>query len=403
MTWSATPARRRALAVAVTGCTLALLTRRPDLVVLVSPFVLVAVLDWRPPDAISARVRTRPDQEVVREGTVVDIRYVVTGMAPTASVVVAHRPTDEAGPLTTITVGDEPPAPSSGTPGWGRHVASPAAAHGVSRWGGWVSPVQIDGPVTITVLPARQVPVVRSLPRPVGLGPGPQPGVRSGEGVDFIGLRALADGEPARRVHWPTTLRTGNVVVTQTHQDTAGSYLVVLDGVASADHDELVRGVAGLCARLSRDGAHVGLAVLGSGDVAPVPLRPGGRHLIRLELALARARSRPGDPRNDHQHGRVRRMRMPPRTVVLAFTPLRDPATAALLARLAAAGHHVAALVGAGPADAAADPVAARLQLVERRVRMLRLEGRGIPSVEHGSERTALTTALARLDRRPRR
>ncbi|MGL5911890.1 MAG: DUF58 domain-containing protein, partial [Phycicoccus sp.] len=217
MTWSATPARRRALAVAVTGCTLGLLTRRPDLVVLVSPFVLMTVLDLRPPGVAAGRVGTLLDQQVVREGAVLEVRHVVSGIAPTASVVAAHRRAGPAElPMATISTGDEPPPPSSGTPPWGRPVMSPVAAHSVSRWGGWVTSVRVDGPVRATVLPLREVPVLRSLPRPVGLGPGPQPGMRSGEGIDFLGLRPLADGEPARRVHWPTTLRTGTVVVTQT-------------------------------------------------------------------------------------------------------------------------------------------------------------------------------------------
>ncbi|MGL5928980.1 MAG: DUF58 domain-containing protein, partial [Dermatophilaceae bacterium] len=373
------------------------------LMVLVSPFVLLTVLDWRPPRALAAHLGTGLDREVVREGAVVDARHAVAGVAPTVSVVVAHQAIGDQKASTTVTVGGEPPAPSSGEPGWGRVTVSPVVAHQVSRWGGWVAPVQVDGPVTVTVLPARQVPALRSLPRPAGLGPGPQPGLRSGEGVDFMGLRQLAEGEPARRVHWPTTLRTGHVVVTQTHQDTSGSYLLVLDGAPSAGRDDVVRTVAGLGARLARDGAYVGLAVLGCGDVAPVPLRSGGRHAIRLELALALARPRPGDPRNDHQHGRVWRMRMPPRTVVLAFTSLRDPATTALLARLTAAGHRVAALVDTGADDSAPDSLTARLHAVEGRVRALRLESRGIPAVEYGSGTNGLATVLARLDRRPRR
>ena len=376
-----------------------MILHRPDLIVLVSPLILMAALDWRPPgDASIMRWTCGTEREIVREGDDLVAVHRVSNV-PAGVLVVAGRAAQEGSETwTSVTVGSERPVLGAVTVPWGSYDLSPSVAYGLTCCAGWVAPVSVVRK-TVLVLPRRAVPFVRSLPRPVGIGPGPHPGLRAGDGTDFAGLRGLADGEIARRVHWPATLRTGRTVVVQTHQDTAGAYFLILDATAGDSFADQVRDIAGLCVQLQRDRAYVGLAVLGAGGVPPVPLGAGGRHLARLEMTLAHSTPQPGNPLNDYQHSRLRNLRLPPGTVVIAYSPLLDDSTTNLLARFAAAGYRVTTLL-IGESDPG-DGLSVRLDLLERRVRRLRLEAMGVPVTDYTTAAPSLTVALQRLRRRP--
>lgn len=386
--WERTPAWWRALAASLAGCLLAVVLRRPELVILTAPFTLAAAVDWQPP-AGRPWLTTRA-APVVREGEPIRARWSLTGIPPSAVVATTAVTTD--GSVTKLTTGS--PAHEidhdDASPRWGRHAVSPVHAHAVSGWAGWAAGVAAP-PALVTVLPLRRLPALGALPRPTDLGPGPHPGSRTGPGTDFAGLRPIGDHEPARRVHWPTTLRTGHLTVTETHHDTSGAYLVLLDAGNDPDtHDDVVRSAAGLSTALVRDGAHVALAVHGCGDLPPVGLGTGSRHLTRIELALARAVPRPGDPVNDHQHRRTLRLRLPPGTVVVAFAPLLVGDVVTTLLRMTGARRRVTVI------DTATDLVTALDQL-EQRVHQLLLESHGIPVTPWTTPTAAVPTALRRL------
>ena len=197
--------------------------------------------------------------------------------------------------------------------------------------------------------------------------------------------------------NWPATLRTGQMVVTSTLRDTAGTYLVIVDGEgAGLGHVEAMREVAGLMSALIRAGGEVALAVLGCGDVMPVPVGSGPAHLARLERSLARSWPAPESGANDHQPARAARLRLPRGSVVVAYSRLSDPATTTLLARLSRGGHRVCIVDTAEPDISVVDEVA-------RRVRHLRLEVNGIPVTSRADGPGAGPRALAALRRRRQR
>jgi uncharacterized protein (DUF58 family) len=108
-----------------------------------------------------------------------------------------------------------------------------------------------------------------------------------GQGDEFLGLREYRSGDSQRRVHWPTTARTGTLMVVETARESSNSSAYALDlGGDSGEAAELAVRVA---------------ASLGAGNVAAgIPLMmsvPGQpRHVQRWpEIIAALARAQPGD------------------------------------------------------------------------------------------------------------
>jgi uncharacterized protein (DUF58 family) len=55
------------------------------------------------------------------------------------------------------------------------------------------------------------------------------PGSRPGEGPSFFGLREYRIGDPIRKIHWPTTVRTRTVMVKEFEEDMHSSVTLLLD------------------------------------------------------------------------------------------------------------------------------------------------------------------------------
>ncbi len=390
--WQATPAWWRALAVAATGLVLALLLQRPDLIALTSPFALAAALDFRRPQSRPPRATTDVTPSLLREGE---------------SVLITHHHPHPADGLLTISVDqpqgdvDAPRATVSTsstttrktTPSWGVHTASPRVTYCATTWSGWSLRVPSPEPSRYLVLPSRSGPRRIPEPRPAGLGPGPDPGMRAGDGLDYQGLRNLHPSESPRRVNWPATLRTGRMIGTQTFADTTAAYLLILDARADGQLGDLARQLCQFAAGVIRRGGAVALAVHGCGDVAPIPLGSGERHLTQLEITLAKLIPREAST-NDYQHGRTRRLRLLPGTVVLALSPLDDPALTPLLIHLKREHMRVSVL---DTSHIATEP----LQACEQTVRRRALEARGIPVTPYdGPASLAITLTRTARTRR---
>jgi len=55
------------------------------------------------------------------------------------------------------------------------------------------------------------------------------PGARPGEGPSFFGLREYRHGDPIRKIHWPSTVRTRTVMVKEFEEDMHSSVTILLD------------------------------------------------------------------------------------------------------------------------------------------------------------------------------
>ncbi|MGI8609979.1 MAG: DUF58 domain-containing protein [Candidatus Dormibacteria bacterium] len=99
-----------------------------------------------------------------------------------------------------------------------------------------------------------------------------------GAGDEFLGLREYRSGDSQRRIHWPTSARTGVLMVVETAQESSNSttYELILDS-STPEAADLAVGIA---------------ASLGAGNVAAgIPMAmaiPGqGQGVHRWEAALA--------------------------------------------------------------------------------------------------------------------
>lgn len=367
--WQVTPAWWRSLALAATGVILALLLHRPDLFALISPFVLAAAMDFRCPQDGPPTLTTDVMPPMLREGETVLVTHhhpqTIDGLL---TVSVGHPRGDDDQPRAILS--GRPSTEAMDTPAWGIHNAAPRATYCTTAWAGWSVHPSSPEPSRYLVLPTRAGSRRVPEPRPAGLGPGPDPGLQAGDGLDYQGLRAFLPGESPRRVNWPATLRTGRMIVTQTFADSTATYLLILD--ARADHQlgDLVRQLCHFTAAAVRRGGAVALAVHGCGDIAPICLGGGEQHLTQLEMTLAKVQPRE-TPTNDYQHGRTRRLPLVPGTVVIALSPLDDPALSPLLVQLQRRQMRVTVL---DTSPVTADP----LQACEQTVRRRALEARGI-------------------------
>jgi len=122
--------------------------------------------------------------------------------------------------------------------GRGTYSVGPLEAQVGDAFALWSRAVTIAPAVALTVYPA--VEAVVALPHTRGEDPtagAPRPAAIGPTGEEFYGLRAYQVGDDLRRVHWPSTARTGELVVRQLEQPWQGRATVLLD-VRAAVHSE---------------------------------------------------------------------------------------------------------------------------------------------------------------------
>ena len=202
------------------------------------------------------------------------------------------RPPVELGPLRVLGRGSPPttcriegeralvelPAGARGAVQYQAILATSSWPLGIARAQRW-----IDLDRSVIVHPRYMLPVEeprQGLREPAGMSS------TRGAGDEFLGLREYRSGDSQRRIHWPTSARTGVLMVVETAQESSNSTTYELElGDSSAEAADLAVGVA---------------ASLGAGNVAagiPVAMAiPGQRAGVhRWQEALAAlAAAQPG-------------------------------------------------------------------------------------------------------------
>ncbi|HEX2274518.1 MAG TPA: DUF58 domain-containing protein [Acidimicrobiales bacterium] len=120
----------------------------------------------------------------------------------------------------------------------GTYSVGPLEAVVSDSLGLWSRAFVVAPTVELTVYPA--VEPVAPLPHSRGDDPtagAPRPAAVGPSGEDFYGLRPYQLGDDLRRVHWPSTARTGELVVRQLERPWQGRATVLLDARATAHSD----------------------------------------------------------------------------------------------------------------------------------------------------------------------
>ncbi|MFK5645589.1 DUF58 domain-containing protein [Ornithinimicrobium sp. LYQ121] len=423
--WAPTPALVRLVAAVATVAPVALLSRRPDLLVLVSP--LVVVLAWSlvtRPEAVPARQFVLSHGQVREGGQVLAVAEVepveraeilAAALSPAPYVegvprgarrrvedadgVAVQRTSDVVdarGPVVAgrrrLTVGLRPTR-------WGVRRIGPLQVGAVGAWGSfrW-------GPVPLDAMALRAVPQPAAFdssapaPHPRGL-VGMHRSARPGEGSEFATLRPFQLGDRLRRIHWPRSTRgDGQLFVTSSYADEDTHVALLVDahydlgrsgGVRgwASSLDRSVRAGAAVAEHFLQQGDRVSLRVLSARTPLTVPAGTGRRHGVRILDTLSRvvpAVVEETDARRVHLGVREG-------TLVVMVSALVSPdalTQAAALARRGLAVVVVDALVdpavGGVVQEDERDPLARtawRIRMLERDREIRAIRSQGVPVV----------------------
>jgi len=121
---------------------------------------------------------------------------------------------------------------------------------------------------------------------------------RAGESVEFYGVREYRSGDEPRRIHWPTTARTGRLSVMEFEDIPARGLVVITDCELGTDLgsrglstlDCAARAAASLAALACQEGAPFNLVAAGAEDCS-ARLPAGSRSATPVFEALARMRA----------------------------------------------------------------------------------------------------------------
>jgi uncharacterized protein (DUF58 family) len=284
--------------------------------------------------------------------------------------------------------------------------------------------------VTTVPLPdtfSARVPV----PRPEGL-VGQNRSHHPGDGGEFADIRQFRFGDRLRRVHWPVSIRTGQLHVTSTFADQDSEVILLVDamhdigtsqgvGGRSSSLDNAVRAAGAIAEHYLRTGDRVGLRVLGARGVPALDSAAGRNHLRRVLDTLARTTAAQATVADEKRLRGQLRARVPAGALVVVLTPAISPEVLGHALALSRRGISVITVDTLPPELASPDldpalletlmpeaektpdasRIAWRLRLLEREHEMRRAREAGVPIVPWAGPGT-LDIVLRDLGRRSR-
>jgi uncharacterized protein (DUF58 family) len=221
------------------------------------------------------------------------------------------------------------------------------------------------------------------------------------EGVEFADTRPFVSGDLVRSVNWRATARRGNLVVNERHPERNADVVIFLDSFAEAREtaegtfEHAVRAAATLASRFLERRDRVGLVSFGG---ILRWLEPGSGLVQRYRLVDSLVESGVELSYAWKEVNVIPARTLPPRSLVLALTPLLDERAIGALVDLRGRGHDLVILevspepyVEIGPAHT--DQVAMRLWRLQRGELRARFERLGVAVSTLGRE-ASLEAAL---------
>ncbi|MGH7922096.1 MAG: DUF58 domain-containing protein, partial [Candidatus Dormibacteraceae bacterium] len=206
-----------------------------------------------------------------------------------------------------------------------------------------------------------------------------------GEGIEFADVRPYHPGDLQRRINWRATARLGEPQVNEMHPERNTEVVLFLDAFTQLQRgptstlDMTVRGGLALARTYLRRRDRVGLVVFG-GTLQWLRPEGGDRQLYRILDALIDTQVVLSHAWKGLEYLPPRTL--PPRSLVIALSPLLDVRTVRALLDLRARRHDLAVLeispvsfAEAGPS--AEERLAYRLWAMDREVQIARLQASG--------------------------
>ena len=379
------------------GLAAALLTSEPGLVALALPFAIALALGLRRHGPIEVRARVELDADRILEGDTVDAVVTLEWDGEFDAQLrlhrlggLAHADPDDAGTR-------HFPAARGGlrrqlrltAVRWGRHRMAEVwlrleAPFGLVTWTGRV----LHGP-DLRILPGREG--LRRLLDPADSRAvwGMHRAHTLGDGHEFAELRPYGPGDRLRDLNWAATARRGSPFVNRYHPELAGEVILALDAFADGSDvandalSQAARAAWALASMHLRANDRVGIVGFG-GSMRWLPPDGGRRAGYRiLETLLGIGRDAAAAERAP---GGALRPSIPGSALVIAMTPLHDPATLDILAGWRLRGRMVSVLLmdasgSMGPPADRAEALARRIWQLEISSRVAALGRVGIPVV----------------------
>lgn len=295
---------------------------------------------------------------------------------------------------------------------WGTHDLGRATVEVTEPYGLFRRTGTVRQPSFVRVHPTTAQLSNLVAPRSVRRVTGTHESNQVGRGVEYADLRSYSHGDSFRDINWRATARSSDLWVSQRHPDRATDVVLLLDSLVESGHD--VRTVVGLAveAMISLADSHlsatdrVGLVELG-GVVRWVRPGTGRLQLQRLTDAVLATGLHANAAERDLDV--IPPQSLPPRSFVIALSPLLDDRFVDAVFVLAGRGHDIA-VVECRPDSADAPPrdlepherLARRLWEAERQIVRDRLAQHGV-AVAAWDRETPLDQTLAVLTRRRNR
>lgn len=397
--------------VAAAGLT-TVLTGRPDAAILATPWLVVLVLGsltvTRP--SIEASVMVT-DPRVMIGDELELVTTLSTEPSPGRWAEVNCRPEWESPkpPPTVEAIRSDPTtlsctlaAPHWGTFDVGRVTYVVNEPYALVRWKG-----EVDKPTRVRVHPDPQMLDRLLAPWHVRRVSGAHRSRTVGSGVEYADLREYVAGDSLRDINWRASARSEDLWVSQRHSEQMTDVVLLLDSFIESGHD--VRTVVGLAieAAIGLAESHlavtdrVGLIEIGgvlnwvSPGTGPVQLQRLTDALLSTGLYANAA---------ERSLAMIPPRALPPRSFIVALSPLLDPRFINALRLLRAGGHDVG-VIACPPlprdftaSDTGPGQIAHRLWSLEREMTEDRLAHHGI-GVARWEIDQPITPALVDLDR----
>jgi uncharacterized protein (DUF58 family) len=402
MTRAASPRLRLYAGLAATALMAALVTGRPQLAVLATPFALLVAIALAH-EALALEGDLVLDRDRALEGDRLCAMLAVDNRGAGARVDV-HLPA--AARL------DSDPTPIAfwlargerrelrfelAARRWGVHDVGPAIVRASDRLGA----ITIDGPLgdAADVRVYAGVERLRRIVTPLRTRPvlGSQVSRERGEGIEFADLRPLAPGDRVRSINWRATARRRAPYINVQHPEHSADLVLFLDTFAEAElaHegtlDAAVRAAAALSSTYLARRDRVALVSLG-GELSWLTGSPGARQLYRILDALFSSEVRPSFRWKGITH--VPRRLLPARALVIALSPLLDERSIGALLDLRARGYDLVVLEISPVRDVRRDDLPLRLWRLQRDALRSRFETLGIPVAHWEPSRAGVELAI---------
>jgi uncharacterized protein (DUF58 family) len=402
VTRAASPRLRVYAALAAIALLAALVTGRPQLAVLATPFVLlVAVALAGEPPTLEGELRLDRDRvlEGDRLGAVLAVHNRGAGARVDVYLPAATRLDSDVTPIGFWLARGERRELRFElvTRRWGVHEVGPAIVHASDQLGA----TTVDGPLgdATDVRVYAGVERLRTIIAPLRTRPvlGSQVSRDRGEGVEFADLRPLAPGDRLRSINWRATARRQAPYVNVQHPEHSADLVLFLDAFAEAELaqegtlDAAVRAASALASSYLARRDRVALVSLG-GTLRWLTGGAGERQLYRILDVLFSSEVSPSFRWKGVTH--VPRRLLPARALVIALSPLLDQRGIGALLDLRARGYDLVVLEISPLEDARPNDLPLRLWRLQRETLRARFETLGIPVAHWEPSRTGVELAI---------